>query len=330
MTISRERLYAFCCRLHAAAENNHRNHGFAEQLLMFLPETGPESLVLIPEGIPAQTVLDDFARQTRATAILTTGEAWVSIPGLSTQAMAALTVEDLPRPSQDPDRAEQIVTHAVGIGPDGATTVLTRASTIQRTVFGTMIGEPVDGVPGIRRDGATTALAAALNLPTPEPNRRPRPASNSKDMAMHTPAPPSGKPADLGESHPADPSACPDCSAAVGTVHADACCVAWCAATGRQRRDGCDAGHGCRTDPRRDCRTTWTGTAPGIDDCRRLGWYAVHTPDGWTSTAPETPGAVEDLNRLIADGVWNETDQRYETPVTEPGPRVSGDTDEAS
>jgi hypothetical protein len=329
MTISHERLYEACCRVHTAAENNHRIHGWAAPLLLLFPESGPESLVLIPDGIPPQQVLDDLARQTRAVAIVTTGEAWVSIPGLTAEAMAALPPEDLPRPANDPDRTEQIVTHAVGIGPNDTTIILTRTSQIRRTAFGTMISDPVDGVPGIRRDGATIALAYALNPPTPRQGREPGPASDSKDTPMHTPAPPSGRPAPRDPGR-AGPSGCPGCGACVGALHTDACCVGWCAATGRQRRDGCDITRGCRTDPRRDCRTAWRGESPGLADARRLGWYAVRTPDGWTSAAPETPGAVEDLNRLIAEGAWNETDQRYEAPDAEPGPRVSGDTDEAS
>jgi len=328
MTISHERLYEACCRLHAAAENNHRKHGYAEHLLVFMPETGPESLVLIPGGIPPQAVLDDIARRTGAVAILTTGEAWVSIPGLSAQAMAALTVEDLPRPSQDPDRAEQIVTHAIGIGPDGTTMVLTRASTIQRTVFGTMIGEAVDGVPGVRRDGATNALAAALKQPTAQPHDRPRPAGTSKDTPMQTPATPNSHHAPNGRSGPADPARCHSCGAGIGVLHADLCDIAWCAAVGLQRYGLCDTAHGCRTDPRRDCRTAWSGQHPGVDDCRRLGWYAVRTPDGWMSAAPETPGAVEDLNRLISEGVWDEEQQRYLAPGVDPGPpTVGGDAE---
>jgi hypothetical protein len=324
MTISYERLYGACRRIHAAAENNHRNRGFAAPLLVFLPERGPETLVVVPEGIPPQQVLDQFARETHAVAILTTGEAWVSITGLPAQAMATMSPEDLPRPADDPDRAEEIITHAVGIGPDGVTMVLTRASQIQRTAFGTMISDPVDGVPGIRRDGATLALAAALNQPAPEPGRTPQRTSDSKDTTMHDAAAPETQTAPNHEPGQADPSGCPGCSAPIGTLHTDRCCVGWCAATGRQRRDGCETVHGCRTDPRRDCRTAWTGEHPGIDDCRRLGWYAVCTPDGWTSAARETPGAVEDFNRLIAEGVWNDAEQRYQAPAAEPGPPVGG------
>jgi hypothetical protein len=39
MTISRERLHAAACRLHAAAEHNHGVHGYAAPLLVFLPPT---------------------------------------------------------------------------------------------------------------------------------------------------------------------------------------------------------------------------------------------------------------------------------------------------
>lgn len=215
MTISYERLHAACVRLHAAAENNHRVHGFAAPLLVFLPETGPEDLVLVPDGIPPQHVLDAFARRADAVAILTTGEAWVSVPGLSAQQMAALPPEDLPRPSSDPDRAEAIVTHGVGIGPDGTTMVLTRASRIRRTPFGTMVSDPVDGVPGTRRDGATEALAAALRPPA-QPGGGPRPARTRKDTPMPTPH---------AEPGAADLSACPSCSVSVGALHTDACCI---------------------------------------------------------------------------------------------------------
>lgn len=53
----------------------------------------------------------------------------------------------------------------------------------------------------------------------------------------------------------------------------------------------------------------------------------MRTPDGWTSAAPETPGAVEDLNRLIAEGVWVDAQQRYQAPGTDPGPAAGGDAE---
>jgi hypothetical protein len=67
------------------------------------------------------------------------------------------------------------------------------------------------------------------------------------------------------------------------------------------------------------------GERPGVADCRRLGWFSVHTPGGWTSTAPETPGAIEDLNRLITEGIWDETAQRYLDSTAEPSPPPSTD-----
>ena len=37
-------------------------------------------------------------------------------------------------------------------------------------------------------------------------------------------------------------------------------------------------------------------------------------PDGWTPTALGTPGAIEDLNRLIAEAVWDPAARRYRAP----------------
>jgi hypothetical protein len=67
---------------------------------------------------------------------------------------------------------------------------------------------------------------------------------------------------------------------------------------------------------------------PGIAECRQLGWFAVLGPDGWTSAAPETPGAVEDISRLIAQAIWDHDQQRYLAPhdTDTPNPGVPTDS----
>jgi hypothetical protein len=180
-----------------------------------------------------------------------------------------------------------------------------------------MIGEPVDGVPGVRRDGATLALAAALNRtagPASEPS------GTSKDTPMHASAAFDNHNAPDNGPGPQDPKGCPSCVAEIGELHADLCDIAWCAAVGLQRYGQCDTAHGCRTDPRRDCRTAWSGLHPGFAECRELGWYARLTPHGWESCDPGTPGAIEDLNRLMTRCTWDEQQQRYVAPGADPVP----------
>ncbi|HTJ72628.1 MAG TPA: hypothetical protein VL551_34135 [Actinospica sp.] len=160
--ISKDLLHREACRVHAAAENNHLLNGYAAPLLVAIPAAGPNSLILLPQGLAPQPVLEQIARETGAVALVFTSEAWVSLPGLSPEAIGALPFEDLPRPERDPNRIEAIITTAVGLGPDRLPTVLTRRSRIQRTETGTSIGPAVDGAFGIYRDRADEVLAGAL------------------------------------------------------------------------------------------------------------------------------------------------------------------------
>lgn len=44
----------------------------------------------------------------------------------------------------------------------------------------------------------------------------------------------------------------------------------------------------------------WSGEWPGKAECRERGWWAVRNPNGpgYTPCSADTPGAIEDLNRL--------------------------------
>lgn len=133
---------------------------------------------------------------------------------------------------------------------------------------------------------------------------------------MNTPPPRNGDPDAKGGPGPGSSPACPSCHARIGELHTDQCDIAWCAAVGLQRYGACDTAHGCRTDPRLDCRTAWSGLHPGFAECRELGWYALLTPHGWASADPGTPGAIEDLNRLMTEAVWDTRQSRYTVPTT--------------
>ena len=88
--ISEDKLYRAACRVHGAAENNHLLNGFAAPLLVAIPAAGPQTLILLPQGLAPQPELAQIARETHAVALVFTSEAWVSIPGLSPEAIAAL------------------------------------------------------------------------------------------------------------------------------------------------------------------------------------------------------------------------------------------------
>ena len=84
---------------------------------------------------------------------------------------------------------------------------------------------------------------------------------------------------------------CPDCGALVGEPHDVNCDVARCSECGGQRVQCVCEGH----DP---LLAVWTGSWPGAEACRELGWYAYLDPvTGWTSCDRDHPGAKEHLNR---------------------------------
>jgi hypothetical protein len=106
-------------------------------------------------------------------------------------------------------------------------------------------------------------------------------------------------------------SHCPDCGAKPGQMHEKGCDVERCPACGHQLI-GCDCSLGL---VKALGRMPWTGEWPGDAECREYGWYTVLVPEeGWVSCPKGTPGATEDLSRLVAEGVWDRETRRFERP----------------
>ena len=84
---------------------------------------------------------------------------------------------------------------------------------------------------------------------------------------------------------------CPDCNAALGEKHEDGCDVERCPHCGGQAL-GCVGFN--PNDPRLE---PWTGKWPGEADCERFD------------------RSLPDINRLLAECIWNAERQRWEQPT---------------
>lgn len=132
-------------------------------------------------------------------------------------------------------------------------------------------------------------------------------------------------------------ASCPDCAVPVGVEHRQGCDVARCLWNGGQRMThelprstvahlvGLEV-HDF-TPPSHDCgRDVWTGEWPGIEDCRRLGfwcqWFNLTTgqpeesgsitgdPHTFRPCGPADAFAIEDLNRLSPPTAWWDSEVR--------------------
>lgn len=112
---------------------------------------------------------------------------------------------------------------------------------------------------------------------------------------------------------------CPDCGVEVGEWHCPGCDVERCALCGDQRIS-CDCAEEVANKTGQDPEdvdleyhendlykdfAAWTGEWPGVDECKKLGFWCKRNPkgNGFVRCSPSTPGAMPDLNRFYAEGL---------------------------
>src|SRR6266568_280586 len=153
MPISPERLAAHADQFHAVAEQQLRKHRAATTFLVFVPEAGEPTLMALPTGqLPATARAIEIARQTRARALILTGEVWTAVSTLAPGKAANLPLQDIAAPGEQSGRGEAIVTLAV---PADGGPVQRRASTIMRGPFGVTLRREPTGQHPARPDGLT-------------------------------------------------------------------------------------------------------------------------------------------------------------------------------
>lgn len=172
MPITAEQLDGLTAGLHAEAEKHFRADGRVTPALWFVPDAGTARLVAMPEGAIDRDQTAAIARTDRPSAILLTGEHWLGSLTIPASTAARLPLDDIPRPSEQPDRREVIVTRGVGRDPDGGLLHAVRATLILRTVFGPQL-VPFGLEPDVDREDDYAAFLAGL-LPGTRPSRNRR------------------------------------------------------------------------------------------------------------------------------------------------------------
>lgn len=171
MPIDAEQLEGLTSGLHAEAEKHFQANGTVVPALWFISD-GTARLVAMPQGVIDREQTAEIARTDRPSAIVLTGESWLGSVTVPASAAVRLPMDDLPRPSEQPDRREVIATRGVGRGPDGGLIHAMRTTLILRSVFGTQLS-PFDLEPDADREDDYAAFLAGL-LPGPGRQRRRR------------------------------------------------------------------------------------------------------------------------------------------------------------
>ena len=87
-------------------------------------------------------------------------------------------------------------------------------------------------------------------------------------------------------------ASCHDCGVPPNSEHIAGCDVERCSVCGGQKI-------GCNCEGHDPAQAKWTGEWPGVEECRRLGFWCVPAVTGGYRPCDEKePGAREDLNRL--------------------------------
>lgn len=170
MPITVEQLDGLAAGFHAEAEKHFRANGKVVPALWFIPDAGVARLVAMPNGVIDRDQTAEIARTDRPSAILLTGESWMGSVTVPASTAARLPLDDIPRPSEQPERREVIVTRGVGRDIGGGLLHAMRATLILRSVFGAQL-LPFDLEPDAERDDDFAAFLAGL-LAGPGQRRR--------------------------------------------------------------------------------------------------------------------------------------------------------------
>lgn len=100
-------------------------------------------------------------------------------------------------------------------------------------------------------------------------------------------------------------SKCRDCGVLPGTLHQAGCDIERCPKCGGQYF-AC----GCDDSPDSE-RMPWTGEYPNLEQCREYGFWCKREKIGYSQCTRDTPGAMEDLNRLIIECVWDVSKKKF-------------------
>lgn len=165
MPITADQLEGLTAGFHAQAEKHFRADGKVVPALWFVPDAGTARLVPMPNGVIGRDQIAEIARASRPLAILLTGESWLGSVTIPAEAAARLSLDDIPRPSEQAERREVIATRAVGRGPGGGLLHAMRTSLILRTVFDVQL-LPFVIAPDEHREDDFGAFLAGLLLGT--------------------------------------------------------------------------------------------------------------------------------------------------------------------
>jgi hypothetical protein len=120
----------------------------------------------MPDGMIDEARIAEHARAVQPAAILYSAEVWLGFSTLPAAKAARLPLDDIPRPSEQPERTEAIVTHAVGRTPGGRLVHAVRSHLIVRKDIGVQL-KPLDVLPDEHRADGLGAFLATLLLTPP-------------------------------------------------------------------------------------------------------------------------------------------------------------------
>ena len=167
MPITAEQLTALLNGLHTEAKRNFRREGRVTPALLLIPGDGAPRLIDMPHGMIDVNRIAEHAHATRPSAILLSAEVWIGSSTLPIEKAARLPLDDVPRPSEQHDRREAIVTRAIARAADGGLMRADRAHLIVRKDVGVQL-KPLAALPDEGRTDGLSAFLATLIPALPE------------------------------------------------------------------------------------------------------------------------------------------------------------------